>query len=306
MKKEGIGPYAAAQASDEAKSREKNAQSLPVVRESRERVAFAEKVRPVLVSVTTLWGKGAGFFWQGNFIVTTRHCLEPDQNVLISLEERITQNRELLVIEEEKIANYQARLEQMRKGHEQDKLKLLISERKKYLADFRFRQEQDEQRLAEQKQAQGQPDIQIMLADGSEHTATLVQVSSSYDLALLRLDSLQKNFILEDVLENPPAGSVLKLGDLVILPSSSVDEKMTTNSFAGYRRIGVQNQMYLQLHTVIPQHKSGGPVLDAAGYVRGVVTQAVGQEENAGFAIPIERVFEEFAAVLQESTGSIE
>ncbi|MCI5157764.1 MAG: serine protease, partial [Candidatus Electrothrix sp. AUS1_2] len=48
-----------------------------------------------------------------------------------------------------------------------------------------------------------------------------------------------------------------------------------------------------------PPHKSGEPVLDATGCVRGVATGAVGQEEGAGFAVPIERVLEEFAAVLQ-------
>ena len=297
MKKEGVGPYASARAADEARSTGKIMQAPPVSGEKDERtaLALAEEIRPALVSVTTLWGRGAGFFLQGNFILTTRHCIEPERDILPALQEQIAQNRELLVLEEEKLAKYHARLENMRKGHAQDRLKLLISERKKYLADFRVRQEQDEQRLVQQKQAQEQPDIQIMLADGSEQMATLVQVSPNYDLALLRLVSRQKSVVLA----GPPSGSLLRLGDLIVLPGSSTDEKMTINFFAGYRRIGVRNQMYLQLNAVIPQHKSGGPVLDAAGCVRGVVTQTVGREEGAGFAVPIERVFEEFAAALQ-------
>ncbi|XCN72080.1 MAG: S1C family serine protease [Candidatus Electrothrix aestuarii] len=308
MKKEGLGPYASAQTVDEGKPPEINVQFPPATGEkgARTALALAEAIRPSLVSVRTLWGKGTGFFLQGNFILTCKRYIEPDRDLLPALQRKIAKNTKLLAFEGEKLTSYQARLKKMRKGDERDKLKLLISERKKYLADFRFRQEQDEQRLVQQKQAQEQPEMHIMLADGSEHTAILVHMSSRYDLALLRLASLQKDTILASPPPSTAFSAVLKLGELLVLPSSSPTEKITIHSFAGYRRIGVQNQMYLQLNAVIPQEKSGAPVLDATGFVRGVVISAVGQEEGAGFAVPIEKVLEEFAAVLQESTEGTE
>ncbi|MCI5159609.1 MAG: hypothetical protein D3906_14505, partial [Candidatus Electrothrix sp. AUS1_2] len=148
MKKEGIGPYASTRPADKARS---TTATVRPARVSGERTApvLVEKVRPALVSVTSSWGRGAGFFLRENFIITGRHCVEPDQERMAALQEQIERNRKLLVLEEAKLANYLARLEKMRKGHEQDELKLMISERKKYLADFRFRQEQDEQLLAQ-------------------------------------------------------------------------------------------------------------------------------------------------------------
>ena len=268
--------------------------------------SFTRQVRPAIVSVKTSWGRGSGFFIRKNFIITCKHVIEPDLEKLTALQEQVHRNRQRFDFEEEKLSSYQARLGKMRRGGSKDTLKLLITERERYLADFRFRQEKDESDLAEQEKGQEHPAIsyQIILADGTEQSASLVQMSQEYDLALLTVvtvASVQDN----PVLEPAPSGSLLRLDDPVfVLGGSAGPEKsviargVTTGSFSGYRRVGVRNQMFLQIDVEIVQEKSGGPVLDAAGHVRGIATKTVRAGKGVGFALPIERVFDEFAAVL--------
>jgi serine protease Do len=43
---------------------------------------------------------------------------------------------------------------------------------------------------------------------------------------------------------------------------------------------------------------SGGPIIDEKGYVHGVATRGLPNSEGMGFAIPIEKVFEEFQSIL--------
>lgn len=284
MKKEGIGPYSAAQAPGDITS------SL------RQDISTVEQVRPVIVSVKTPWGRGTGFFIKKSFIITSKQVVEPDLEKLTALQEQVKLNRQLLDFNEEKLINYRARLKKMGGGSSKDGLKLLILERERYLVDFKVRQEKDELRLTEQQKTREYPALKIGLYDGSEQSASLVQMSQNYDLALLTVTSVQNS----PVLEPSPSGSLLRLGDPIFVFDGSVspEKSMTTGSFSGYRRVGVRNQMFLQIDAEIPQNKRGGPVLDAAGHVRGIATRTVRDGKNIGFAIPIERVFDEFAASL--------
>ncbi|MDU9048122.1 MAG: S1C family serine protease [Candidatus Electrothrix sp. Rat3] len=286
MKKEGIGPYSAAPPPDD----------LPSSLKQEVSIAGLDQARLATVSVRTSWGRGAGFFIRKSFIITSKQVVEPDAEELAALQEQVRRNRQLLNFEEEKLSSYRARLKQMGRGSSKDELKILMNEREKHLADFRFRQEKDELDLAAQKKASEHPAIKIVLADGSEQSASLVQMSQEHDLALLTLASVRNS----PVLEPSPPSAVLRLGDPVFVYGSSPDaeKRVTPAIFSGYRRIGVQNQMFLQVDTEILLDKCGGPVLDAAGYVRGIATRAVQDGKAIGFAIPIERVFDEFAAVL--------
>ncbi len=287
MKQEGIGPYSAAHPPDDLASSFKQEVSI----------AGLDQVRQAIVSVRTSWGRGAGFFIRKSFIITSKQVVEPDSEKLAALQEQIHRNRQLLDLEEEKLSSYRARLKQMGRGSSKDELKILMNQREKHLADFRFRQEKDELDLVEQKKASEHLAIKIVLADGSEQSASLVQISQTYDLALLISAAVQENPILEP----SPPGALLRLGDPIFVSGSFADSEQSviTGFFSGYRRIGMQNQMFLQINTEIPLDKSGGPVLDAAGYVRGVAAGTVGESKRVDFAIPIERVFDEFPAVLE-------
>jgi len=300
MKKEGGEAHSAAQSSGDNTNSPAvspgSGKSITAL-EEKNTTFPAEQLRPAIVSVKTSWGRGSGFFIRKNFIITCKHVVEPDSEKLAALREQVHRSRQLLDLEEEKLSSYRARLKQMNRGSSKDELKLLILEREKHLADFRFRQEKGELGLAEQKKDLEHPAIKIVLADGSEQSASLVQMSQDYDLALLTVASVQNSPVLEPSL----AGFLLRSGDPIFVSGGSAgpEKRVTTGIFSGYRRVGVQNQMFLQIDAEIHQDKSGGPVLDAAGYVRGVATGTVQDGKGVGFAIPVERVFDEFAAVLQ-------
>ncbi|MCI5167349.1 MAG: serine protease [Candidatus Electrothrix sp. GM3_4] len=296
MKKEGIWPYLAAQSlSDPARSFRQEISSTAGLEQGT--VLFTvDQPRPVIVSVKTPWGIGSGFFIRKNFIITSKQAVEPDLEKRAALQEQVQRNRKLLDFEEEKLISYRARLQRMGRGSSKDGLEILTLERERYLVDFNARQEKDELRLAKQKKTREHPAIQIILSDGSEQGASLVQMSQEYDLALLTSVSVQGSPFLDP----PPPDSFLRLGDsfFVFGGSAKPEEVMITGIFSGYRRIGVQNQMFLQIDKKIPLDKSGGPVLDAAGYVRGVAIRTVRNGKGVGFAIPIERIFDEFSSAL--------
>jgi S1-C subfamily serine protease len=298
MKKEGIGPERSGAATGATVS---SAEENPVFSAGQFRpVIPVSSESSAIVSVQTSWGKGTGFFIQENAVITSRHVVESDPVKLAAWQKRVEHDRSILALEEEKLNSYQARLKNMDRGGSKDELKLLISERKKHLADFRFRHEKDEQRLAEQQKAREHPALKIILSDGSEQSASLMRVSREYDLALLISAPVRKRSVLKPA----PRCSLLRAGDVVFVPDDSVrsDAGLTTGIstgiFSGYRRVGVQNRMFLQIDGKISPDQSGGPVLDAAGYVRGVVTRAIRADKGAGFAVPVDKVFDEFAAVL--------
>ncbi|CAK8722072.1 Trypsin-like peptidase domain-containing protein [Candidatus Electrothrix aarhusensis] len=304
MKKERIGPYSAAQAPDDLTGslRQELSRAAGLAGlDPRTVLSTVEQVRPVIVSVKTPWGRGAGFFIKKSFIITSKQVVEPDSEKLAVLQEQVQRNRQLLDFEEEKLSSYRARFKKVGRGSSRDGLKLLILERERYLVNFKVRQEKDELRLTEQQRALKHPALKIGLSDGSEQSASLVQMSQNYDLALLTVTSVQNNFVLEP----SPSGS-FRLGDpIFVFGDSAGSEKnviagnFIPGNFSGYRRVGVFNQMFLQIDVEIPLNKSGGPVLDATGYVRGIATRTERNGKNVGFAIPIERVFYEFTAVLR-------
>jgi hypothetical protein len=254
---------------------------------------FPKQVQQAIVTVTTSWGQGTGFFLKEHALITGQHLVKPDLNRIVALQDRVAQNKELLQLEEEKLANYQARLSNMRKKKEKKALSLLITEREKYLNDWRAQQEKDEQVLAQQQQARQQPRIQIILANGVEHQASLQHIHGDYGLALLSLPTAQEN----SVLESAPMGDLLRLGDLVVIPETLFgnDKEWITGVFAGYRRIGQDNRMYLQIKAKLSKGKYGSPVLDSTGAVRAVVSKA---GQGPVFAVPIEKVRDAFAGFL--------
>ncbi|MCI5196969.1 MAG: hypothetical protein D3919_12230 [Candidatus Electrothrix sp. AW5] len=281
-----------------------------------------------IVAVTTFWGRGTGFFIQKNFFITSRYLVDPDPKKLAAVEEEVIRKREILQTEEAKLQQYQERFNSMqyrgnignaKKTASRQKLDLLmreITEREKDLAALRLQQEQEEQRLTEQQQAQKDPVITVLLADGSEQQASLVQISRQDNLALLSVQNDAVDTVVDtvySVLQPPPQGSLLRLGDTVVLPRGFAAQKtMTPGIFAGYRRVGIQNRMYLQIHAQPGQHTDntgnpgntnntgGTPVLDTSGNVHAVVTKTVQDGKEIYFALPFARVLDAFAAALHE------
>ncbi len=255
-----------------------------------------ERARMATVSIETPWGTGSGFFIKKNFIVTNKHVVQFDENNLREFREKIDTNRQLLDLEEQKLQELRSRLRNMPRGPSKSQLEIIIREREKNLAQVTRQQQEGEARLAQLEKDLVAPQIKIILSDGAEHSAGYMLTSSNYDLALLALFSHDGN-----ELALPPQGMPIRQGDKVYTVGSPVGlrHSVTAGVFSGFRQRETDEQVFLQTDAAINPGNSGGPLIDENGYVRGVNTMILQNTEGIGFAIPIEKVFEEFGATLQ-------
>jgi serine protease Do len=253
-----------------------------------------ERARNATVSIQTPWGTGSGFFVNKNYIVTNRHVVQFDQGKLTEFKHRVETNRKIIDLERQKIEEMKQAMQQMPDGPSRSQLGLIIANHEEQLARILPEFENDEHRL-EQLDRKIQPsDIKIVFADGSEYVANYLLISDSSDLALMSLFSGDWTY-----LQRAPGKMILHQGDKVYTIGSPVGlmNTVTAGVFSGYRQIN-GGQVYLQTDAAINPGNSGGPLIDEHGYVRGVNTMILRDTEGIGFAIPIEKVFEEFGSTL--------
>jgi S1-C subfamily serine protease len=261
-----------------------------------EAVSPVERARNATVSIETPWGTGSGFFITKNYIVTNKHVVEYNAEDLKEIQEKVATRRKLIDLEKEKLSQLRKQMRRMADGPSKSQLEILIREREKSLAQYIDQQEEGEERLAQLERALQTPEIKIVLEDGQEHYAGYVVTSSNYDLALLALFSYDGKY-----LTTAPQGRAMQQGDKVFTVGSPVGLRNTVTSgvFSGYRRRGDGGQTYLQTDAAINPGNSGGPLIDENGYVHGVNTMILKDTEGIGFAIPIEKVYEEFRSTLR-------
>ena len=252
-----------------------------------------ELARNATVSIEAPWGTGSGFFINKNYIVTNRHVVRFDEEKLVEFRQKVETGRELIRLEKQKIEEMRETLQRLPKGPNRSQLAIVIDLHEQDLKKILPKQEEGEQRLAKIDRKIQPSDIKIVLADGSEHAANYLLVSDTYDLALMSLFSGERAFI-----ERPPAGKGLRQGDKVFAIGSPVGLRHTVTSgiFSSHRT--KDGQVYLQTDAAINPGNSGGPLIDENGYARGVTTMILRDTEGIGFAIPIEKVFEEFRSTL--------
>jgi len=135
-------------------------------------------------------------------------------------------------------------------------------------------------------------DITVVLADGTEHQATLVGSSPGDDLAVIQLDGV-------DGLVPAELGSSddLQVGDEVIAIGNALNlggEPTVTRGIVSAKdrdlaAEGVTLQGLIQTDAAINPGNSGGPLVNAAGQVVGVNTAIVADAQNLGFSIAIDR-----------------
>lgn len=254
-----------------------------------------ELARKATVSIETPWGTGSGFFVNEYYIVTNRHVIELDQDKVAEFRQKIETARSLIDLEKQKLRDMRAELKKLARGPTRSQLALIIETRQNELNKIIPQQEKGEEKL-EQLESDLQPsDIKIILADDSKHVANYVLVSDKYDLALMSLFSGEYPF-----LPRPPAGKKLQQGEKVYTVGSPVGLRHTVTAgvFSGYRRRDTDDQVFLQTDAAINPGNSGGPLIDENGFVYGVNTMILRDTEGIGFAIPVEKVFEEFGSTL--------
>ncbi len=267
----------------------------PSVHPVMNRQNVIERARNSTVSIETPWGTGSGFFVNKNYIVTNRHVVEFDEEKLAEFKDKIETTRRLIELEQQKISEMKRTFRRLPKGPNRSQLAIIITSREEQLNKVLPKFQAGEKRM-EQLDRKIQPsDIKIVLADGSEHEANYLLMSETSDLALLSLFSGDSTYI-----QRPPNMIGMHQGDKVYTIGSPVGLRSTVTAgiFSGYRQEKEGGQVYLQTDAAINPGNSGGPLIDEHGYARGVNTMILRDTEGIGFAIPIEKVFEEFSSTL--------
>ncbi len=254
-----------------------------------------EHARQATVSIKTPWGTGSGFFISPNYMVTNKHVIEIDQKQLDEFRHKIDATQKMIKLEQEKLHTWKRKLKKMPQGPSREQLKIIIAESKRDLQQILPQFNEAQQRLEKMEQPANVSDIKVILADGTEHYVNFMLKSDHYDLTLLAVTVSN-----HPILKPAPKNVQLKQGDKVYTIGSPVGLRNTVTAgiFSGYRKNEKTDKMYLQTDAPINPGNSGGPLIDERGYVWGVNTMILRNTEGIGFAIPIEKVFEDFGASL--------
>ena len=141
---------------------------------------------------------------------------------------------------------------------------------------------------------EGNSSLTVALSDGTEYPATVVDLSSSTDLALIKIDA--SGLVAATIGDS----SAIEVGQTAIAigsPLGTYTETVTKGIVSGTdRTITVTDEQsgrptkltgLIQTDAAINPGNSGGPLLDASGAVIGVNTAVASSAEGLGFAIPI-------------------
>jgi S1-C subfamily serine protease len=139
----------------------------------------------------------------------------------------------------------------------------------------------------------GLPSIAVGLPDGSEAPASLVGSFPEEDVALIQIDGrddlvpaeLGSSEALQVGEEVVAIGNALNLGGRPTVTQGIVSAKD--------RRLeaqGISLENLIQTDAAINPGNSGGPLVNAAGQVVAVSTAIIGDAQNIGFAIPIDKI----------------
>jgi len=136
--------------------------------------------------------------------------------------------------------------------------------------------------------------LTVALSDGTEYPATIVKISDTTDLALIKVEAT-----------GLPAATLgtatdINVGETAIAigsPLGTYTETVTKGIVSGLdREITVSDELshrqttlsgLIQTDAAINPGNSGGPLLDAAGTVIGINTAMATSAQGLGFAIPI-------------------
>lgn len=140
----------------------------------------------------------------------------------------------------------------------------------------------------------------VILNDKKEYPVKKINIDSSNDLALLKIDASGLKPVVLGNSDN------LQLGETVIAigtPLGQFANTVTSGIISGLGRGITTGSVYqgyvekldgvIQTDAAINPGNSGGPLMDASGKVVGINTAVSTQGQNIGFAIP-EKVIEKF------------
>lgn len=141
----------------------------------------------------------------------------------------------------------------------------------------------------------GAQNITVLLIDGTEVSAKVVNYDAAADVAVIKLDGNTK---VPGVAEFGDS-DMLEVGESVVAIGNPLGKEFVGSVTAGVvsavnRQVSIDNKdlKFIQTDAAINQGNSGGPLLNSKGQVIGINTAKIGQEgvEGLGFAIPINTV----------------
>jgi serine protease Do len=143
---------------------------------------------------------------------------------------------------------------------------------------------------------EGATSLKVTLLDGSEYPATVVKVSDTQDLALVKVDATgltpaklgqsSKVVVGETAIAiGSPLGTFTETVTKGIV--SALDRQITVRDDQTGQPVDLTG--LIQTDAAINPGNSGGPLLNAAGEVIGVNTATASTAEGIGFAIPIDK-----------------
>jgi serine protease Do len=142
--------------------------------------------------------------------------------------------------------------------------------------------------------AEGSQSMTATLADGSTYPATVVTLSETQDLALVKIDATG---LKPATIGDSGAITVGQTAIAIGSPLGTFTETVTKGSVSALdRTITVQDEQtgrpvtlsgLIQTDAAINPGNSGGPLLNSTGEVVGVNTATASTAEGIGFAIPI-------------------
>ena len=141
----------------------------------------------------------------------------------------------------------------------------------------------------------GAQNIVVMLSDGKEVSAKVINYDAAADVAVIKLDANTK---VPGVAEFGDS-DMLEVGESVVAIGNPLGKEFLGSVTAGVvsainRQVSIENKdlKFIQTDAAINPGNSGGPLVNSKGQVIGINTAKIGQEgvEGLGFAIPINTV----------------
>jgi S1-C subfamily serine protease len=285
-----------------------------------------EQANLATVFIRTAAGSGSGFFLTNSgLIVTNRHVVRGSPEAMKQQGENFRKEKKRLAqwktrLDEQKQRIKRAEKQLQEKEQELDAYAASAGSRPETVQRARENQRENEQTLqswqrpyrknlkdylekqkeftarsseynTRTQQLARQNEFSVTLADGTVRQASLYTVSSSLDLALLKIHGFTTPR-LQPMAVPPPVGTpVYALGSPLGLKGS-----VTSGVLSAVRKD------YLQTNAEIYPGNSGGPLVTADGKVIGVNTMKMITDkfEGLGFAIPIAGVLAEFHNYLEQ------
>lgn len=282
-----------------------------------------QKATLAVVTVKTELGSGSGFFVSEDcYLITNKHVVRPakgkqwdatqakiQQNAssFQRTRSKISDEKERLHINKEKLDQFRDYMNGLSSGKERE-----VAEREYALYEQGYQQDkrhietvserfrEDEKRFLQQQSdfnfsssvANVAQSFEITLKDNTKTRANLVKVSSSEDLALLKINACQSPFLTFH-----PTGVLSQGIDVYAVGSPlGLRDQLTKGTITNVSSNGIATDAQ-----ILPGN-SGGPLITDDGRVVGVNTIKVAKESalNTGFgiAIPIHKVKQNFGSYL--------